>query len=257
MLQKIFRYPPIQRYLPVWMEKKINQGMQKAFGSLEVVYLIQIGANDGLRYDPVRKLIQQYPCRALLAEPVPYIFEQLQANYASFPQVKLWQTAVADSNTNKVLPFYCFQPKPPLPFNSDFSLWGSFEEAQISKFKSLVPHYEELLACIEVPVTEINELIASANFSRLDMLQIDAEGWDIRLMNILDLEHWQPSLIRFEHLHAPKNEVYALLEKLWQHEYSTYSIGLDTLVVHPRWKKFFKSLEIIKKIHSAWLLPSR
>lgn len=257
MLEKILKYPPIKKALRSWIDKQVDACMNRALKSLSQVHLIQIGANDGVRYDPVRKIIERFPCRALLIEPVPYIFEQLQINYARFPNVELRQTAVTDMHGASSLPFYCFLEKAHLPFDPDYTMWGSFEKTQISKFRSIVAHFDELLTCIEVPVTEINELITSAKFEQLDVLQVDAEGWDIRLINAIELSQCQPSIIRFEHLHAPKAEVYALLQKLWQHHYATYSIGLDTLAVHQSWKKYFKILELIKKIKPAWLLPPR
>lgn len=231
--------------------------MQHALQSMAPLHIIQIGANDGLRLDPVRSIIEQYDCRALLVEPVPYIFEKLKANYAGFVQVKLLQCAVVDHTTQDTLPFYCFLPKPDFPFNPDFSLWGSFDEGHLDKFRHSVPHFDDLKACIEVPVMAINKLINQAGFPALDILQMDAEGWDVRLLGALDVQRWQPALICFEHLHAPKAEVRALLQKMQASHYATYSLGMDTVMVHPRWQQYFKTLRLVKLLHSNWLLPAR
>jgi len=51
--------------------------------------LVQIGANDGVRADPVRHLILRHGLQGLLVEPLPDLFVQLQKNYAGGRQVRL------------------------------------------------------------------------------------------------------------------------------------------------------------------------
>lgn len=46
------------------------------------VNFIQIGANDGLRNDPVREFIIRDRWQGILVEPLPAVFAMLQHNYA-------------------------------------------------------------------------------------------------------------------------------------------------------------------------------
>lgn len=41
------------------------------------IFLIQVGAYDGVSNDPVRSLIEKYPVRAILVEPQQKAFEKL------------------------------------------------------------------------------------------------------------------------------------------------------------------------------------
>ena len=46
------------------------------------VSFVQIGANDGLRNDPIREFIVRDPWTGVLIEPLPSVFELLKENYA-------------------------------------------------------------------------------------------------------------------------------------------------------------------------------
>jgi len=59
--------------------------------------LVQVGANDGVRADPIRQFIRMKPCRALLAEPLPDMVEALQSSYSATSGVTICQMAVHDN----------------------------------------------------------------------------------------------------------------------------------------------------------------
>lgn len=58
---------------------------------------MQIGANDGMLDDPVRKSIVSLSLPALLVEPLPNLFEKLTANYAGQRDVRLDNVAVSNA----------------------------------------------------------------------------------------------------------------------------------------------------------------
>lgn len=247
----------ISNFAETFLGKRIQKAVNCTINKVDTVHVVQIGANDGMRLDFVRTILLNYPHKALLAEPVPTVFEKLQTNYADFNQVRCLQVAVAERGEKDFLPFYTLQPKPGQPFNPDFTFWGSFDEHHLEKFRNGVPGFEDMKKILQVRVMEMNDFLKTAAFHRIDLLQIDAEGWDIKLVNAINLQQWQPGLIRFEHIHAPKSEVFALLKKLKTFGYKTFSHGMDTLAVHPRVQKHFLFLQMAFAVRPQWLLPAR
>ena len=45
------------------------------------IRFIQVGANDGFRGDPIRRMVQKYNWSGILIEPLPDIYEKLKENY--------------------------------------------------------------------------------------------------------------------------------------------------------------------------------
>src|SRR5436190_1288030 len=59
------------------------------------IKLVQIGSNDGMKGDPFHLLIKRrLAWRALLVEPIPYLFEQLQRNYGDESRLGFENVAV-------------------------------------------------------------------------------------------------------------------------------------------------------------------
>src|ERR1700751_3957457 len=58
--------------------------------------VVEVGANDGKTGDPIFHLIRpNAESKALLIEPVPYLFERLQRNYSDLPGCILANVAIA------------------------------------------------------------------------------------------------------------------------------------------------------------------
>jgi hypothetical protein len=59
--------------------------------------VVQIGANDGSRSDPISALLKnRVRWKVLFVEPIPSAFEQLVKNYGSAPRFMFEQAAVSD-----------------------------------------------------------------------------------------------------------------------------------------------------------------
>lgn len=60
----------------------------------EDFFFIEIGAHDGLHFDPIYPWIKKHHWRGLLVEPQPRIFKRLQANYQDEPQLLFENAAI-------------------------------------------------------------------------------------------------------------------------------------------------------------------
>ncbi len=241
--------------LQKFLHNALESSLHRYFSSLPQIRIIQVGANDGERLDPVVSLIGRYACKAILAEPAPYAGAKLQKKYAAHPDIKILQKAITPQNQAGDLPFWHFQPREGLPFNEDFTLWGSFSRQHLEKFRKAVPHFEDLLTCSLIPTEGINDLLSQSGFAQVDYLQVDAEGLDEELISAIDLRQHKPSLIRFEHMHSDRRRVFQLLDKLSAAGYRTFSAGMDTICAGPEAHRYFRLPALIKLVHANWLRP--
>ena len=59
----------------------IQRILETVFSSLKIENVIQIGANDGERFDNLNFFLKKYECKTILVEPIKEFFEKLRINY--------------------------------------------------------------------------------------------------------------------------------------------------------------------------------
>ncbi|HMO34111.1 MAG TPA: FkbM family methyltransferase [Lacibacter sp.] len=155
-------------------------------------FYIQIGANDGVSFDPIFRLISEEKVRGLALEPLPDIFEKLKVNYAGQPQVTLVNKALHNEEkamtlyrVNQALKKYPDWTKGTASFNKAHHEKSGIDPADI---------VEEKVSCISW-----GELLKSYSVQHVDLLQIDTEGYDYHIIRMIDFEQLAPSIISFEH----------------------------------------------------------
>ena len=60
--------------------------------------VIQIGANDGKRFDPLNKYLIKYETKAIFVEPIKEHFEKLKRNYSNKNNCIFENSAISDFN---------------------------------------------------------------------------------------------------------------------------------------------------------------
>jgi len=191
--------------------------------------LVQIGSNDGKTGDPLYPLFQKHPAwRGLLVEPIPYIFERLRANYPDGDRFDLANVAVGEEGE---LPFYVVDKKaaealPDLPYWYD--QLGSFDRNHI--VKELDGVLEPYIRVMEVKSTTLTKLLDRYAVTDIDVLHIDAEGYDWKVLQQLELDRFRPTFILCEHHHLRLEERTAALAFLAA-DYEVLRVGIDWLAV--------------------------
>jgi FkbM family methyltransferase len=146
------------------------------------VFFIQIGANDGISVDPINKLIKKYNWGGILFEPGEDAFRELQKNYQDVKNLTFVNAAV--SNYDGFGSLFCGTTTPHFTLNSQkakdmFCVEPVAKEVQIVSPKSIIEKY---------------------NVTKLDLLQIDAEGHDFTIIKAFPFNVLKPSVIRFEYV---------------------------------------------------------
>lgn len=156
-------------------------------------FFIQIGANDGISSDPIRRFVTRNHVAGLVVEPLKDIFEKLVHNYRDFPRVRPVNVALHQSA--KSMQIHRVDPV----IGAHLGEWaqgiGSFKASH--HFLSETP--EQVMMSETVPCITLSELMEQQNVAGLDLLQIDTEGYDREILKMIDFTRHKPAIIRFEH----------------------------------------------------------
>ena len=166
---------------------------------------LQVGAFDGMSNDPIHPLVQAFGLRGIIVEPQVPAFEALQKRYADHPQVIFVNAAVADANGSR--DFYTA--------DSGSIQQASFDRAHLLKHR--IP--AERIVCQHVRCVTITSLLEEHGIDRLDMVQVDAEGYDAEIVRTIDFERVTPRIILFEHAHLTNGDCDACVGMLASHGY--------------------------------------
>jgi len=69
--------------------------LDKIFSKIKINSLIQIGANDGIRFDNLNSFIRKYKIKSILVEPVTKYFLSLKSNYQELDFVNIENYAIS------------------------------------------------------------------------------------------------------------------------------------------------------------------
>lgn len=219
---RLFDYlKAVKRRLPVGGKDVVHDFMRRfsdAHG--RKVYFVQIGANDGLRNDPVREFVFEHGWEGVLVEPQPDVFELLRANYSMFGglDLRFVNAAVSDSD-DSVLPFWTFDDQflagLPLEDRLDLQRKASFDREHVRRTLSRFTDDESHIRSIDVPCVSMDTLLRDNGVEReVDILVIDAEGHETAILGAIDYASFSPEAILFEsHNLAERHaETVAMLE---------------------------------------------
>jgi FkbM family methyltransferase len=91
---------------------------------------------------------------------------------------------------------------------------------------------EKRISYEEVPVISPKTLLRKFNIQTIDLLQVDAEGFDLEVIRIFDVPKTLPKAIIFENVNHSKEELDACYQMLKTNGYQLKKFGRDTLAVH-------------------------
>jgi FkbM family methyltransferase len=198
-------------------------------------FFIEIGANDGEQHDYLEPFIRTRRWRGIMVEPVPYVFERLQRNYGDLGRVALENVAIADRDGR--LPFYYLDQagedeRGELP--EWYDALGSFSREMVLANAPEIPDIERRLVRSEVPCLTFESLCRRHGVDGLDLVVVDAEGFDYEIVKRIDFETYRPRMLIYEHRHltaVQRAECKALLQRLG---YETIEEYFDTWCLDTR-----------------------
>lgn len=188
--------------------------------------VVQIGSNDGMTGDPIFDLIRKNGnWRVTFVEPVPYLFEKLKQNYSYDTRFRFERAAINDGSEQI---FYSVRPeaKEHIPDLPDwYEQLGSFYKENILYHLNgvLEPYMEETV----IKGMTLSQLFEKNDVTDLQLLHIDTEGYDWKVLSKLDLSKYKPAVILFEHKHLKRGERKASI-KFLKKDYYIFALGADS-----------------------------
>ena len=165
--------------------------------------LLQIGANDGLKDDPVQDIIKKNNLSALLVEPLPYLFDALTKNYSGFPKVQFERAAISSQPGNALI--YQIDPAA-----KEFPDWvhgtATLDRRVIMRHQVATglskAHFELNIQEVPISIITVRELLARhPDLAAPSIVVIDAEGHDFSVVKSVLDSGIEPRLIIYEHKH--------------------------------------------------------
>jgi FkbM family methyltransferase len=189
--------------------------------------LVQIGANDGVRNDPVHSLVVEHSLSGLMVEPQPHLFERLRENYAGCQGLSFERCAVAAHDGEAEM----WRVKPNAPVPPWAHGLASFSRQHLSAAKFGLPGLEEHVERVTVPCLSLPTLFSKHGVAEVSLLQVDAEGYDCEIVIMaLDLGI-RPAIINYEFIHATPRRRATCRERLLAAGYAFVNVGRDTLAI--------------------------
>ena len=178
---------------------------------------LQIGVNDGLTGDPLHHLITRPGLRwhGIMVEPVAHLFAQLSQRYANNPAIRLEQAAIGETDGTAVI--YRLNTV------SGDSLWldqlPSLDRETLHRTVAQLGASADRIIGENVTCLRVDSLLKQHDLDRADLLVIDTEGWDWKILRQFDLDLLRPKLILYEHQHLSDEDRKSAQQFLRRHHY--------------------------------------
>lgn len=187
---------------------------------------VQIGSCDGKTNDPLHAVVRSARWSGVLVEPMPWLFEQLVANYEGVSGLRFFQVAIGSDEGHMTM--YSVDPRPGDPH------WvaqlTSFDRDVVMSHAYALPDLENRVFAVEVESKTVQSLIDEAGLATVDLLHIDAEGFDDRIVRGLPLTAaWAPQFIIFEKKHLSRTRHDDLTRHLKAAGYTVVNLSPDEL----------------------------
>ena len=199
--------------------------------------LIQIGANDGLRFDILNKYIKEYKIDSLLVEPVPFYYSKLKDNYSEDNFVKVEKSAI--SKKSGTINMYTVKKDYLDKYDEHIKGINSVKKKHLNKHNVKSNHIEK----ISVECLSPKDLLKKYKINNLDLVFIDAEGYDGDIViSFLDYLDFQPIII-FEFIHIEYDIFLNVIKKLDEKKYNYFSID-ENIICFPKEDIFYESIHL-------------
>ena len=192
--------------------------------------LIQIGANDGKRFDNLNSFIKDYKIKSLLVEPIEEYFEDLKKNYNNIENIYFENSLI--SVNNEVSYLYKVNKKSLEKYDDHIKGISSFD------YEHLIKHGVKKKDIIKQKTNSItiSELLKKHRFDNFDLLFIDAEGYDGAIVNDFLKENISRPYIIFEYIHINNKTFKILVDNFNKFDYIFFPIN-ENIICIPKEKK--------------------
>jgi FkbM family methyltransferase len=217
-----------------------GEWLKKLFRYHTSVFFVQIGAHDGKSGDSIYPVARKKQWRGILIEPVRYLFERLVENYDGASGIAFENVALAPEKGYRT--FYRLKE------NGDvLPAWydqiGSLNRNTILSHRHDIPNIEDYLLEELVECVTFSDLVAKHQVTKIDLILIDTEGYDLNILRMIDFRRFRPKLIIYEQKHLSDTEKVVAKRLLQSAGYTVHPMGANNAAVR-RWGPFSLALGV-------------
>jgi FkbM family methyltransferase len=204
------------------------------------IYFLQVGANDGVTWDPCYFFVRRDRWTGTVIEPQKEVFDQqLKLTYGNMPGVRLMNVAVDTTDGFRQLYRYSFS-------NSRWATGlASFDKQRLidnfgtdyiqnnlkQEHLTIRNDPNEYLVADMVQCMSFDSILGTLKRDAIDFLITDVEGEDVRILNTFPFDRIRPANVVFE-LPIRRDAMFgALLEKLAEYEYDVFISRSDAIAL--------------------------
>jgi FkbM family methyltransferase len=190
-------------------------------------FFVQVGAMDGVAFDPIHSLVRELGWHGILLEPMPDMFAKLKNNYNDCANLTFVNAAITDFDGHiemtRIDPSAVERnllPSTALGISTLMPERGALGSRNTSpKFEQTIAHHTQRL---DVPCYALKTLLCQYDVKQIDLLVIDTEGADWMVARQLPLERYSPRVVYLEYNHLTAYEQVACAEHFRNQGYKIY-----------------------------------
>jgi FkbM family methyltransferase len=223
--EKTAKVSKVSEGTPLFAESVASGGFDKCVEELNAklsgeLFFVVVGAMDGVNHDRLRKHIARNKnWQGLLVEPLPDMFDKLKANYAGrsnllFEDAAITEqegtaeiTRIPEENVDNECPSWADGISTLRP---DIHIIGQREELKEFSVKQ------------SIRTTTFESLARKHSLKQIDILQIDAEGYDKEIFDQVWEANFRPSIIKVEVNYLTYVAIKELKAKLETYNYKCF-----------------------------------
>lgn len=153
-------------------------------------FFAQIGANDGLRNDPLHKYVRRYGWKGILVEPQDKMFNNLVKNYSGHDGLIFENIAIGE--TDGEIELFTID-------ESESDEWHNLI-ATVRPEVGILKDQQKNIVSQKVPALTLDSLFAKHKITKIDFMLMDLEGFEPK---VFQSYNWsvKPDKIYFETRH--------------------------------------------------------
>lgn len=191
----------------------------------ETVRFVQVGAMDGVSYDPIHAYIKKFGWQGILVEPLPDMMQRLKASYQGCSGLIFENIAISEKTEIKTL----YRVEPEVIKKHHLPEWlkgmSTFVDGKLDNYRQYVKKQP-------VQCHPLMTMLEKHQLPCIDVLQIDTEGFDYKVFKQFDFTKYRPSAINIEVVNLDSSEFGLLQAELLRQGYIFYRYGMDMIAVH-------------------------
>ncbi|MGD0463080.1 MAG: FkbM family methyltransferase [Tepidisphaeraceae bacterium] len=195
--------------------------LQRELDSGQPFIFVQVGANDGISFDNLYQFNRKNKTSGLVIEPLSDMFERLRYNYRSRPSIKPIRVALHPTASTIVM----HRVRPDALY--DVPHWASGIASLDPAWHEKCGIKSDVMMEEQVPAMHLMQLLKEHSITRLSLLQVDVEGFDAEVIQMIDFNVIRPAVIKYECVHTDGPDPLLLL--LHKHGYQTERDGDDMI----------------------------